>query len=63
MKINVLLKRIYIFSKALDVHMALALLRVEGGQYTGETLDDDLRAYLNDMGHKDLSAFSRLYYT
>lgn len=43
--------------------MALALLRVEGGQYTGETLDDDLRAYLNDMGHKDLSAFSRVYRT
>ncbi|XP_075979539.1 sodium chloride cotransporter 69 isoform X2 [Anticarsia gemmatalis] len=48
-----------VMHKALDVHMAIALLRVEGGQYTSDTLDDDLQAYLNDMNVKDLSAFSR----
>ncbi|XP_072938252.1 bumetanide-sensitive sodium-(potassium)-chloride cotransporter isoform X2 [Epargyreus clarus] len=48
-----------VMHKALDVHMALAVLRVEGGQYTSEALDDDLQAYLQDMNTKDLSAFSR----
>lgn len=46
-------------SKALDVHMAIALLHVEGGQYTSEALDDDLLAYLTDINIKDLSTFSR----
>ncbi|XP_049871575.1 bumetanide-sensitive sodium-(potassium)-chloride cotransporter isoform X2 [Pectinophora gossypiella] len=48
-----------VMHKALDVHMAIALLRVEGGQYTADALDDDLRSYLNDMNTKDLSLFSR----
>ncbi|CAH0758269.1 unnamed protein product [Diatraea saccharalis] len=32
--------------KALDMHMGLALLRVEGGQVSREALDDDLLHYL-----------------
>jgi hypothetical protein len=39
--------------------MAIAILRVEGGQYTSDALDDDLNAYLNDVNAKDLSAMSR----
>lgn len=41
--------------------MAIALLRVEGGQYTSDTLDDDLQAYITDV-NKDLSTFSRKSY-
>ena len=41
--------------------MAIALLRVEGGQYTTDALDDDVQAYLSDVNLKDLSAFSREY--
>ncbi|KOB78003.1 Bumetanide-sensitive Na-K-Cl cotransport protein, partial [Operophtera brumata] len=48
-----------VMHKALDVHMAIAILRVEGGQYTSEALDDDLRAYLRDMELKDLSTATR----
>ncbi|KAJ0174949.1 hypothetical protein K1T71_009090 [Dendrolimus kikuchii] len=48
-----------VMHKALDVHLAIALLRVEGGQYTTEALDEDLQAYLQDMNAKDLTAFSR----
>lgn len=39
--------------------MAIALLRVEGGQHTSDALDDDLHAYLHDVNAKDLSAVSR----
>ncbi|XP_047532187.1 bumetanide-sensitive sodium-(potassium)-chloride cotransporter isoform X1 [Vanessa atalanta] len=35
-----------VMHKALDVHMALALLRVEGGLYSCDALDDDLHACL-----------------
>ncbi|CAH0399333.1 unnamed protein product [Chilo suppressalis] len=35
--------------KALDMHMGLALLRVEGGQRADGALDDDLLAYLDDL--------------
>lgn len=49
------------FSKALDVHMAIALLRVEGGLYSSETLDDDLQACLHDLNAKDASVVSRTY--
>ncbi|KAF9814551.1 hypothetical protein SFRURICE_020729, partial [Spodoptera frugiperda] len=48
-----------VMHKALDVHMALAVLRVEGGQHAPDALDHDLHAYLNDVNLKDLSAFSR----
>ncbi|KAH9638064.1 hypothetical protein HF086_014925 [Spodoptera exigua] len=48
-----------VMHKALDVHMALAVLRVEGGQHAPEALDHDLHAYLADVNLKDLSAFSR----
>ncbi|KAI8434431.1 hypothetical protein MSG28_012465 [Choristoneura fumiferana] len=48
-----------VMHKALDVHMAIAILRVEGGQYTSEALDDDLQAYLHDMNAKDLSTLTR----
>ncbi|KAF9419898.1 hypothetical protein HW555_003731 [Spodoptera exigua] len=47
-----------VMHKALDVHMALAVLRVEGGQHAPEALDHDLHAYLADVNLKDLSAFS-----
>ncbi|XP_026325882.1 bumetanide-sensitive sodium-(potassium)-chloride cotransporter isoform X2 [Hyposmocoma kahamanoa] len=47
-----------VLHKALDVHMALAILRVEGGQYSSDALDDDLRAYLHDVTDKNLSLFS-----
>ncbi|CAH1637162.1 unnamed protein product [Spodoptera littoralis] len=48
-----------VMHKALDVHMALAVLRVEGGQHAPDALDHDLHSYLNDVNLKDLSAFSR----
>ncbi|KAL0821329.1 hypothetical protein ABMA28_005921 [Loxostege sticticalis] len=48
-----------VMHKALDLHMAIALLHVEGGQYTADALDDDLLAYLQDVNAKDLSAMSR----
>ncbi|XP_063368078.1 bumetanide-sensitive sodium-(potassium)-chloride cotransporter-like [Cydia amplana] len=48
-----------VMHKALDVHMAIAILRVEGGQYTSEALDDDLQAYLQDMNAKDLTTLTR----
>ncbi|CAH2269402.1 jg16428 [Pararge aegeria aegeria] len=49
-----------VMHKALDVHMALALLRVEGGLYTRDALDADLQAYLDDTNARDHSAVSRL---
>ncbi|XP_039758585.1 bumetanide-sensitive sodium-(potassium)-chloride cotransporter isoform X1 [Pararge aegeria] len=48
-----------VMHKALDVHMALALLRVEGGLYTRDALDADLQAYLDDTNARDHSAVSR----
>ncbi|XP_037292359.1 bumetanide-sensitive sodium-(potassium)-chloride cotransporter isoform X2 [Manduca sexta] len=48
-----------VMHKALDVHVAIALLRVEGGHHTADALDDDLRACLDDLNSNDLSAFSR----
>ncbi|XP_052742375.1 bumetanide-sensitive sodium-(potassium)-chloride cotransporter isoform X2 [Bicyclus anynana] len=47
-----------VMHKALDVHMALALLRVEGGLYTRDALDSDLQAYLDDAA-RDHSALQR----
>ncbi|XP_053611514.1 bumetanide-sensitive sodium-(potassium)-chloride cotransporter isoform X2 [Plodia interpunctella] len=38
-----------VMHKALDVHMALALVRVEGGQLAADALDDDLQAFLQDV--------------
>ncbi|XP_045538736.1 bumetanide-sensitive sodium-(potassium)-chloride cotransporter [Papilio machaon] len=48
-----------VMHKALDVHMALAILRVEGGLYSGDALDQDLRLCLRDLSHNDTAAFSR----
>ncbi|CAK1541996.1 unnamed protein product [Leptosia nina] len=48
-----------VMHKALDVHMAIALLRVEGGLYSNETLDDDLQACLQDLNVKDSAVVSR----
>ncbi|KAI5643913.1 solute carrier family 12 domain-containing protein [Phthorimaea operculella] len=48
-----------VMHKALDLHMAVALLRVDGGQYTADMLDDDLRAYLHDVNNKELTMFAR----
>ncbi|CAF4829096.1 unnamed protein product [Pieris macdunnoughi] len=48
-----------IMHKSLDVHMAIALLRVEGGLYSSETLDDDLQTCLHDLNAKDASVVSR----
>ncbi|XP_063894987.1 bumetanide-sensitive sodium-(potassium)-chloride cotransporter [Helicoverpa armigera] len=56
---NEIVDYVEVMHKALDVHMAIALLRVEGGQYSSDALDDDLQAYLSDVNLKDLSAFSR----
>ncbi|KAJ8714745.1 hypothetical protein PYW07_002970 [Mythimna separata] len=56
---NEIVDYVEVMHKALDVHMAIALLRVEGGQYTTDALDDDVQAYLSDVNLKDLSAFSR----
>ncbi|CAG4955548.1 unnamed protein product [Parnassius apollo] len=47
-----------VMHKALDVHMALALLRVEGGLYKDDALDEDLRACLKDLNVTDAGAFS-----
>ncbi|VVC98790.1 unnamed protein product [Leptidea sinapis] len=46
-------------SKALDVHMAIAVLRAEGGLYASDALDDDLQSCLHDMNQKDASVVSR----
>ncbi|KAM3960424.1 sodium chloride cotransporter 69 [Aphomia sociella] len=43
-----------VMHKALDVHMALAVLRVEGGVAAGAALDDDLRDYLRHVADHDL---------
>ncbi|KPJ14477.1 Bumetanide-sensitive sodium-(potassium)-chloride cotransporter [Papilio machaon] len=48
-----------VMHKALDVHMALAILRVEGGLYSGDALDQDLRLCLRDLSLNDTAAFSR----
>ncbi|KPI97072.1 Bumetanide-sensitive sodium-(potassium)-chloride cotransporter [Papilio xuthus] len=48
-----------VMHKALDVHMALAILRVEGGLYSGDALDQDLRICLKDLSLNDTAAFSR----
>ncbi|XP_026741334.1 bumetanide-sensitive sodium-(potassium)-chloride cotransporter [Trichoplusia ni] len=56
---NEIVDYVEVMHKALDVHMAIALLRVSGGQYCGEALDADLQAYLADVNLKDLAAFSR----
>ncbi|XP_048484442.1 bumetanide-sensitive sodium-(potassium)-chloride cotransporter [Plutella xylostella] len=37
-----------VMHKALDVHMALAILRVEGGLHCGEAVDADLQAFLQE---------------
>ncbi|XP_059062211.1 bumetanide-sensitive sodium-(potassium)-chloride cotransporter-like [Achroia grisella] len=38
-----------VMHKALDMHMALSILRVEGGQSAGALLDGDLRDYLQHL--------------
>ncbi|XP_028166446.1 bumetanide-sensitive sodium-(potassium)-chloride cotransporter-like [Ostrinia furnacalis] len=54
-----LIDYVEVMHKALDMHMAIALLHVEGGQYTADALDDDLQAFLRDVNVKDASAMSR----
>ncbi|XP_060804518.1 bumetanide-sensitive sodium-(potassium)-chloride cotransporter [Amyelois transitella] len=44
---NDMVDYVEVMHKALDVHMALALVRVEGGQRADAALDDDLRAFLH----------------
>ncbi|XP_062530592.1 bumetanide-sensitive sodium-(potassium)-chloride cotransporter isoform X2 [Bombyx mori] len=48
-----------VMHKALDVHMALAILRIEGGQYSSEALDEDLQIYLNDLNANGVAGISR----
>ncbi|XP_050679374.1 bumetanide-sensitive sodium-(potassium)-chloride cotransporter isoform X2 [Leptidea sinapis] len=48
-----------VMHKALDVHMAIAVLRAEGGLYASDALDDDLQSCLHDMNQKDASVVSR----
>ncbi|XP_052752260.1 bumetanide-sensitive sodium-(potassium)-chloride cotransporter-like isoform X2 [Galleria mellonella] len=40
-----------VMHKALDMHMALSVLRVEGGQSAGAALDGDLQEYLQHLAH------------
>ncbi|GBP30320.1 Bumetanide-sensitive sodium-(potassium)-chloride cotransporter [Eumeta japonica] len=49
-----LIDYVEVMHKALDMHMAIAILRVEGGLQSSEALDEELQAYLHDMNVKEL---------
>lgn len=49
-----------VMHKALDVHMALAILHVNGGLHVPHSSDEELNAFLQDVNQGDMTALSAL---